>query len=280
MIMRQIEEIEGLKIDGHNINNIRYADNTVLTAGSKEKLQELLNKVVEESENKGLELNSKKTESMIITRKTSIPKCEIKIKENTIKQANSFKYLGTQITSDGRNHQEIKSRIAQAKASFQQMKSIMTNIKMSIVVRKRILEAFIEPVLLYGCEAWTIDERMKRSLETTEMWFLRRMMRIPWTAKKTNEEVLTEAQTTRQLMTKIRKRQAKFVGHVIRRNQLEHLVTTGKFDGKRGRGRPREKMLDSLADWMNIGKPSEMIREMSRRVGWRSLIAHASRHGT
>ena len=279
MIMRQIEEIQGLKIGGHNINNIRYADDTVLTADSEEKLQELLNKVVEESENKGLELNSKKTQSMIITRKTSIPKCEIKIKENTIKQANSFKYLGTQITSDGRNHQEIKSRIAQAKASFQQMKSIMTNIKKSIVVRKRILEAFIEPVLLYGCEAWTIDERMKRSLETTEMWFLRRMMRIPWTAKKTNEEVLTEAQTTRQLMTKIRKRQAKFVGHVIRRNQLEHLVTTGKF-GKRGRGRPRGKMLDSLADWMNIGKPSEMIREMSCRVGWGSLIAHASRHGT
>ena len=111
---------------------------------------------------------------------------------------------------------------------------------------------------------------------------LRRMMRIPWTAKKTNEEVLTEAQTTRQLMTKIRKRQAKFVGlgYVTRRNQLEHLVTTGKFDGKRGRGRPREKMLDSLADWMNIGKPSEMIREISCRVGWRSLIAHASRHGT
>ncbi|KAK3705052.1 hypothetical protein RRG08_059702 [Elysia crispata] len=262
MIMRQIEEIEGLKIGGHNINNIRYADDTVLTADSEEKLQEVLNKVVEESENKGLELNSKKTESMIITRKTSIPKCEIKIKENTIKQANSFKYLGTQITSDVRNHQEIKSRIAQAKASFQQMKSIMTNIKMSIVVRKRILEAFIEPVLLYGCEAWTINERMKRSLETTEMWFLRRMMRIPWTAKETNEEILTEVQTTRQLMTKIRKRQAKFVGHVIRRNQLEHLVTTGKFDGKRGRGRPREKMLDSLADWMNIGKPSEMIREM------------------
>ena len=102
-------------------------------------------------------------------------------------------------------------------------------------------------------------------------------MRIPWSANKTNEEVLTEAQTTRQLMTKIRKRQAKFVGHVIRRNQLEHLVTTGKFDGKRGRGRPTEKMLDSLADWMNIGKLFEMIREMSYRVDWRPLIAHASR---
>ncbi|GFR62471.1 UDP-glucuronosyltransferase 2A1-like [Elysia marginata] len=142
----------------------------------------------------------------------------------------------------------------------------MTNIKISIVVKKRLLETFIETVLLYGCEAWTIDERMKSSLGATEMCFLRRMMRIPWTAKKTNEEILTEAQTTRQLMTKIQKRQAKFVGHVIRRNQLEHLVTTGKFDGKRGRGRPREKMLDSLADWMNIEKPSEMIRKISCRV--------------
>ena len=100
--------MEGLKIGGHNINNIRYADDTVLTADSEEKLQELFNKVVEESENKELELNSKKTQSMIITRKTSIPKYEIKIKENTIKQANSFKYLGPQITSDGGNHQEIK----------------------------------------------------------------------------------------------------------------------------------------------------------------------------
>ncbi|GFS16713.1 retrovirus-related Pol polyprotein LINE-1 [Elysia marginata] len=156
----------------------------------------------------------------------------------------------------------------------------MSNIKISIVVRKGLLETFIETVLLYGCEAWTIDERMKISLEATEMWFFRRMMRIPWTTKKTHEETLTEAQTTRKLMAKIRKRQAKFVGHVRRRNQLEHLVTTGKFDGKRGRGRPREKMLDSLADWMNIEKPSEMIRKMSCRDGWRSLIAHASRHGT
>ncbi|GFR88629.1 retrovirus-related Pol polyprotein LINE-1 [Elysia marginata] len=155
----------------------------------------------------------------------------------------------------------------------------MTNIKISIVVRKRLLETFVETVLLYGCETWTIDERMKSSLEATEMWFLRRMMRIPWTANKTKEEILTEAQTTRQLITKIRKRQAKFVGYVIRRNQLEHLVTTGKFDGKRGRGRPREKMLDSLADWMNIEKPSEMIRKISCRVGWRSMIAHASQHG-
>ena len=71
-----------------------------------------------------------------------------------------------------------------------------------MVERKRILEALIESVLLYGCEAWTIDERMKRSLDTTEMWFLRRMMRIPWTAKKTNE-VLTEAQTTTKKTSKI-----------------------------------------------------------------------------
>ena len=156
----------------------------------------------------------------------------------------------------------------------------MTNIKLSITVRKRILQAYVEPVLLYGCEAWTIDDRMKRSLEATEMWFLRRMLRIPWTARKTNEEIMHEAQNTRQVMTNIRKRQAKFVGHVIRKNQLEILVTTGMLDGRRGRGRPREKMLDSLAEWMNIRKTSDMLRRTSCREGWRSMIAYASRHGT
>ncbi|GFN98145.1 endonuclease-reverse transcriptase [Plakobranchus ocellatus] len=67
------------------------------------------------------------------------------------------------------------------------------------------------------------------------------MLRIPWTAKKTNERVLNEANKRRSLVRNIRKRQATFLGHVMRRGKLEHLVTTGKFEGKRSRGRQREK---------------------------------------
>ncbi|GFN77760.1 RNA-directed DNA polymerase from mobile element jockey [Plakobranchus ocellatus] len=78
---------------------------------------------------------------------------------------------------------------------------------------------------MYGCEAWTISKQIQNKLEATEMWFLRRMLRIPWTAKKTNERVLNEANKRRSLVRTIRKCQATFLGHVMRRGKLEHLAT-------------------------------------------------------
>merc|ERR1712030_99794 len=97
----------------------------------------------------------------------------------------------------------------------------------------------------YGCEAWTLNKQLEKSIEATEMWFLRRMMRIQWTEKRTNEDILREAAHARQLLNDIHKRQAKFVGHVLGIERLEHLITTtGKLDGRRGRGRQRDKVLD------------------------------------
>ncbi|GFO12801.1 RNA-directed DNA polymerase from mobile element jockey [Plakobranchus ocellatus] len=86
------------------------------------------------------------------------------------------------------------------------MKTILTNKHISIEMRKRALQCYIEPVLMYGCEAWTISKQIQNKLEATEMWFLRRMLRIPWTAKKTNERVLNEANKRRSLVRTIRKR--------------------------------------------------------------------------
>ncbi|GFO44134.1 LOW QUALITY PROTEIN: hypothetical protein PoB_007063900 [Plakobranchus ocellatus] len=81
----------------------------------------------------------------------------------------------------------------------------------SIETRKRALQCYIEPVLMYGCEAWTISKQIQNKLEATEMWFLRRMLWIPWTVKKTNERVLNEAIKRRSLVRTIRKRQATFI---------------------------------------------------------------------
>ena len=279
-IMRHIQELPGISIGGHNVNNLRYADDTVLIAEDEKHLQELLNVIVQESDNMGLSLNIKKTETMVISRKTPTPTCNIKINGTTLKQVQHFKYLGTIISSDGRCHTEIKSRICQAKATFHKMKQILTNINLSLETRKRVLKSYIEPVLLYGCEAWTINKQQERAIEATEMWFIRRMLRIPWTARKTNEEVLVEANCKRQLMTNIRKRQARFIGHTMRKKALENTVTTGKFDGKRGRGRQREKILDRLTTWLGTARTADTIAATQDRVKWRSMIAHASRQGT
>ncbi|GFO09420.1 eukaryotic translation initiation factor 3 subunit f [Plakobranchus ocellatus] len=96
------------------------------------------------------------------------------------------------------------------------------------------------------------------------MWFLRRMLRIPWTAKKTNERVLNEA-NKRSLVRTIRKRQATFLGHVMRRGKLEHLVTTGKFEGKRSRKSQREKIMDGLATWLGTGKVLDTLAAVKDR---------------
>ncbi|GFN88761.1 UDP-glucuronosyltransferase 2a1-like [Plakobranchus ocellatus] len=133
---------------------------------------------------------------------------------------------------------------------------------------------------MYGCEAWTISKQIQNKLEATEMWFLRRMLRIPWTAKKTNERVLNEANKRRSLIRIIRKRQATFLGHVMRRGKLEHLVTTGKFEGKRSRGRQREKIMDGLATWLGPGKVSDIPAAVKDRDLWRDMIANAYKQGT
>ena len=206
MIMHHLEGTPRIQIGGHNINNLRYADDTVLIAETEEDLQELLDTVVKESEIKGLTLNSKKTEVMVVSRKKDIPKCKVTIDNKVLQQVDKFKYLGTMATSDGKCLQKIKNRIAQTKSAFQKMKSVLTNPILTFKVRRRILQCHIQPIILYGSEAWTVNRQVQKHIETTEMWFLRRILRIPWTARKTNEEVLNEAGETRKLLITTRRR--------------------------------------------------------------------------
>ncbi|GFO46819.1 cation-transporting ATPase, partial [Plakobranchus ocellatus] len=93
-------------------------------------------------------------------------------------------------------------------------------------------------------------------------------------------KVLEEAHTTRLLISKIRKRQATFFGHVMRREKLENLVTTGMLEGKRSRGKQREKLIEGLADWLKAGKSLEAIEATKDRKKWRTMIANAVKQGT
>ena len=167
--------------------------------------------VVRVSEKKGLSLNKKKTEVMVISKKNCTPTCNIIMNGTVLKQVHKFNYLGSLITSDGRCINEIKRRMAQAKASFQNMKSILTNKRLSLEVRKRVLQCYIEPILLYGRESWSTTKQTSTSIEAMEMWLLRRMLRVLWTEKRTNLEILNTASSTRK-MSNIKRRQAEFLG--------------------------------------------------------------------
>ena len=198
-IMRTIKEESGFVIGGFNMNNIRYADDTTLIADTPQKLQKIVNIVKEESERKGLSINRKKTFCMVISKKNQI-NCCLKIDDEQIKQVTKFNYLGSMLTSDGRSVTEIRRRIAIAKESFERLSKILKCRTMSIDTRLRVLNCYVLPILMYGCESWIITPELEKKLKATEMWMLRRMLRISWTEHVSNEEVLGRANYNRRLL--------------------------------------------------------------------------------
>ena len=113
-----------------------------------------------------------------------------------------------------------------------------------------------------------------------KVWFWRRTLKIPWTAKRTNVEVMEEAGLTRSLVNRMRKQQATSVGHILRKKGLEPFVITGKMEGRRGRGRQREQVIDSLAAWMDIDKAASAISAAKDRAVWKDMIANFLGQGT
>ena len=274
VILRKLDESEGLKASGENLNNLRYADDTSLLAGSEEDLQRLLNIVVEESEKLGLSLNVKKTECMVVSKKKSNPECKLFSKGEQIRQVQKFKYLGYTLTSDGKCRTEIKKRIVIAKASFQKMSTILKNRNISFSTKLRVLKTYVWSILLYGCETWTITAETKKNLEAAEMWFYRRMLRISWKERRTNESILEETNQERSLINTIRKRQLKFLGHICRHKGLEFLSLTGKIEGTRSRGRQRITFLDSLSSSVTGNNKDNitLLRMTEDRDRWRIMI--------
>ena len=277
IIMREIQECEGVRVGGHNLNNIRFADDTALVADSLEKLQQMLNILITSSKDRGLNLNVKKTEIMVISRKKSedIPRVVLRSENEIIKQVKTFKYLGSSISENGRCEEEIGKRIAIAKQTFGRMKNLLTNRKLSIGTRKQAIKTYIWSILLYGAESWTISRKMEAKLEAMEMWTWRRMMKISWTERKSNETVLNMIGEERTLMKTIRKRQMKFLGHIMRRGGIENIAITGMIEGKRGRGRPREKYLDGLVRAVGGNTtPARLLQSTADRQRWRIMAAN------
>ena len=245
----------------------------MLIADSNEKLQLIFDKVKEESEIKGLKINIRKTKCMVITKQNPEPTIELLSGDQTVEKVTSFNYLGSMITADARCETEIKRRVGIAKTAFRQMYKILTNRKLSIKTRKGLIKTHIWSTLLYGAESWTLSSAMKRKLDAMELWLWRRMMKIPWTARRTNEEVLEMVGEKRHLLLEVRKRQLNFFGHVMRREGLENIIITGMVEGKRGRGRPRTKYIDGLVQLTRGKTTAQFLRTTRNREEWKSMVA-------
>ncbi|GFS03183.1 RNA-directed DNA polymerase from mobile element jockey [Elysia marginata] len=174
MILRNIYDLKSTRIGGVNINNLRYADDTVLLAESESELQVILDVVTDASMEMGLDLNAKKTECMTTSKNTDPPTCNLTSNGEKIKQVSSFKYLGYTISSNGKSLPEVKRRIAIAKEAFFRMRPIMKSNTISLDLKVRLTKTYVWSILMYGCESWTLDKETIRRSEAAEMWFLRR----------------------------------------------------------------------------------------------------------
>ena len=177
----------GIKIAGRNINNLRYADDTTLMAESKEELKSLLMKVKEESEKVGLKLDIQKTKIM-----ASGPITSWEIDGETVETVSDFIFLGSKITVDGDRSHEIKRCLLLRRKVMTDLDSILKSRDITLQKKVCLVKAMVFPVVMYGCESWTIKKAECQRVDAFELWCWRRLLRVPWTARRSNQSTLKE----------------------------------------------------------------------------------------
>ena len=178
------EEQAGIKISGRNINNLRYADDITLMAESEEELKSLLMKVKEESEKVGLKLNIQKTKIMAAGSITSW-----QIDGETKETVADFIFLGSKIPADGDCSHEIKRRLLLGRKVMTNPESVLKSRDITLSTK---VKAIVFPVVMYGCECRTIKKAECRRIDAFELWCWRRLLRVPWTSRRSNQSILKE----------------------------------------------------------------------------------------
>ena len=182
-----LEETQaGIKIAGRNINNLRYADDTTLMAESEE-LKSLLMKGKEESEKVGLKLNIQKTKIM-----ASGPITSRQIDGETMETVTQFILGGSKITAGGDFSHEIKRRLLLGRKVMTNLESIFKSRDITLLTKVCLVKAMVFPVVMYGCESWTMKKAECRRIDGFELWCWRRLLRVPWTARRSNQSILKE----------------------------------------------------------------------------------------
>ena len=230
----------GIQIVGKNINNLRYVADTTLMAESKEELKSLLMKVKEESEKAGLKLNTQKTKTM-----ASGPIISWQTDGDTMETVTDFTFLGYKITADGDcNHEKT---LSPWKKSYDKL-SILKSRDITLPTKVHPVKAMVFPVVIYGCESWTIKKAERWRIDAFELWCWRILLRVPWAARRSNQSILKEISPECSLEGLMLKLQLEYFGHLMRRaDSLEKTLMLGKIEGERKRGRQR-RWLDGITD--------------------------------
>ena len=177
----------GIKIAGRNISNLRYADDTTLMAESEEELKSLLMKVKEESEKAGLKLNIQK---MKIT--ASVPITSWQIDGKTVETLTDFIFLGSKFTADGDCSHDIKKHLLLGWKAMGNLDSILQSRDITLPTKVCLVKAMDFPIVMYGCKSWTKKKAECQRIDAFELWCWRGLLRVCWTARRSNQFILKE----------------------------------------------------------------------------------------
>ena len=199
----------GIKIAGKNINNLRYADDTTLMGESEEELKSLLMKVKEESEIVGLKLNIQKTKIMASGLITTW-----QIDGETMESMTDFGFLASKIAADGDCSHKIKRRLLLGRKVMTNLDSIFKSRDITLPTKVCIVKAMVFPVVMYGCESWTVKKGECQRIDAFELWCWRRLLRVPWTERRSNQSVLKEISPGCSLEGLMLKLKLQYFGHL------------------------------------------------------------------
>ena len=195
-----------VKVGSRTISNLRYADDVVLIANSMDELQDLVNRVKESSLQFGLALNSNKTKVMKRVKNNQNTKDADHIIVNNneiIENVKEFVYLGALITNNYDDTKEIRRRLCIARSVMVSVTNIWKDKSISITTKKRLLHTLLFSIASYGSECWVLKNMNKKKIEAFELWCYRRLLRISWTDKKTNDWVLNKMNVSKRLLATI-----------------------------------------------------------------------------
>ena len=181
-------------------------------AESEEKLKSLLVKVKEESEKVGLKLNIQKTKLM-----ASGPITSWEIDGETVETVSDFIFGGSKITADDDCSHEIKRYLLLGRKIMTNLESILKSRDITLLTKVRLVKAMVFPVVMYGCETWTMKKAEHRRIDVFELWCWRRLLRVPWTVRRSNQAILGEMSPVCSLQGLMLKLKLQYFGHLMRR---------------------------------------------------------------
>ena len=247
MAMALDESREGAMIGGVVIGDLRFADDIALLAEQAKGLQESLTRVVQVSQEMGMNINVLKTESQFLGRGNK--KFRLEVDGQQLEQTESFVYLGGKISTNGDSEKDVDRRVGLARGIWQMLGKVWNSKEMSRTTKVRMYETLVLSALLYNSETWTLKETQKQRLRVFEMACLRKIEGVTRRDRIRNEEIYNRLNIKHDIVDRIQNRRLRYFGHVTRMQNERYpkIALNGYVHGRR-RGRPKKRWLDMIKE--------------------------------